>query len=404
MKLQETNGKDQLPIIYIVRALAFIGILFVHVSSVPIGQIADKGSSMFFLFNFLNIFNRFGTTTFIFLSAFVLFYRYFHQRLSQKSLLGFYRRRLLYILIPYLSFSLIYYVIQIYYSYGETWQQFFQYASFIDFVHKAALGEAFYHLYFVFINVQFYLLFPLLLLLLQCFPSLTKHLIWIGLVLQWGFIIYNNYSLHIEDKGQLAISYFSNYFLGAYFGIYYSSLTDWIVVTRKKLQASKTALWLLLWIVWIAASLADVYLWYMARKVGMSFHPLIYELVWNCQTITAALVLLQASSFLYRKLRPRILNILMHLGVVSFGMYFIHAGVLFYYYRIPLSHSPILYYSSIAGAYVFTLAASWTIVGLMQKYVGCAWILFGSSPKVSPYLVSASPKKCTRHTTISKTV
>jgi peptidoglycan/LPS O-acetylase OafA/YrhL len=403
LNTQGTYAKDHLPIIYIVRALAFIGILFVHVTSVPIGQITDKGSSMFFLFNFLNIFNRFGTTTFIFLSAFVLFYRYYDQRLSLKSVLGFYRRRLLYILIPYFIFSLIYYVVQIYYSYGETWQGFFQHASYIDFVHKVALGEAFYHLYFVFINVQFYLLFPLLLFLFQRFPRLTKHLIWIGLVLQWGFIFYNYYSLHIVDKGQLAISYFSNYCLGAYFGIYYSSLKDWIMVTRKKWQTSKTAVWLLLWIVWITASLADVYLWYMARKAGTSFHPFMYELVWNFQTLTAVLVLLQASSFLYRKLSPRILNIFLHLGVVSFGMYFIHAGVLFYYFRLPLNHSPILYYSSIAGAYVFTLAVSWTFVGLMQKYVGCAWILFGSSPKVSPYLVWERPKR-TRHTTINKTV
>jgi probable poly-beta-1,6-N-acetyl-D-glucosamine export protein len=259
-----------------------------------------------------------------------------------------------------------------------------------------ALGKAFYHLYFVFISIQFYLLFPFLLLLLQRKPSLTKHLIWIGFLLQWAFIIYNYYSLDYANKGQLAISYVSNYFLGAYFGIYYSTLMEWIVITRNKILTSKAAFWLLLWFVWFAASLADVYMWYWARKGGTIFNPLLYELVWSFQTITAALVLLQLASLLYRKLSPKMVNILLHLGSASFGMYIIHAGILFYYYRIPVSHHPLVYYAYIAGAYVCTLALSWAIVSFVQKQSRFAWILFGAAPKVSPYVEWKSAKSAKR--------
>jgi peptidoglycan/LPS O-acetylase OafA/YrhL len=152
--------KEQIPDLYVVRALAFIGVLFVHVTSFPVSEIMDKSSTMFIMFNFLNIFNRFGTTTFIFLSAFVLFYRYYEQPVNRKLLLSFYQRRLLFIGVPYVIFSLIYYVIQMYYSYGESWQTFFQTASVGEFLKNLALGESFYHLYFVFISIQFYLLFP----------------------------------------------------------------------------------------------------------------------------------------------------------------------------------------------------------------------------------------------------
>jgi peptidoglycan/LPS O-acetylase OafA/YrhL len=392
LNLPVSKHKEQIPVLYVLRALAFLGILFVHVSSVPIGDITDKSSMMFIIINFLNIFNRFGTTTFIFLSAFVLFYRYYDQPVSRKLLFSFYQRRLIYIGIPYIIFSLFYYVIQMYYSYGETWLQFFQAASIVDFIKKLAVGEAFYHLYFVFINLQFYLIFPLLLLLFQRYPSLTKHLFWIGLALQWAFILYNYYSLDYENKGQLAISYASNYFLGAYFGIYYSTLVDWIVITRKKLRTTKAAFWLCLWLVWIASSLTDVYMWYWARSSGTIFNPLLYELVWNCQTFTAALGLLQLADLLFRKLKPKFVNMLLHLGSVSFGMYLVHAGILFYYYRLPVSHAPIVYYPYIAGAYVVTLALSWLIVGHLQKHSRYAWIFLGSAPKVSPFVEWKSAK------------
>jgi hypothetical protein len=228
--------------------------------------------------------------------------------------------------------------------------------------------------------------------LLQRKPSLTKHLIWIGFLLQWAFIIYNYYSLDNADKAQLAISYISYYFLGAYFGIYYSTLMEWIVITRNKIVASKAAFWLLLWLVWIASSLTNVYMWYWARKSGTIFHPLLYELVWNCQTITAALVLLQLASLLYRRLSPIMANILLHLGSASFGMYIIHAGILFYYYRIPVSHNPLAYYIYIAGAYMCTLALSWAIVSFVQQQSRFAWMLFGAAPHVSPFFERINAK------------
>ncbi|NOU98756.1 hypothetical protein GC097_01800 [Paenibacillus sp. LMG 31457] len=108
--------------------------MFVHVSSIPVGEIVDKTSSMFFYFNFLNVFNKFGTPTFIFLSALVLFYSYYDRPLNGKLIVRFYQRRFLYILLPYLIFSAFYYVIQIYYSFGETWEQFSQNASLTNFL------------------------------------------------------------------------------------------------------------------------------------------------------------------------------------------------------------------------------------------------------------------------------
>lgn len=383
---QAIQTKEQINYIYIVRALAIIAVILVHVSSIPVGDVAAKSSTIFFAANFLNIFNKFGTSTFIFLSAFVLFYSYYDRPINRKLMAKFYKRRLLYIVIPYVICSVYYYVIQMYYSYGESWTLFAQYTSFANFLNLLLMGKAFYHLYFVFISMQFYILFPLLLWIFQRKPNITKYLIWIGIALQIGFILYNQFSLQYADKGQLAISYIAYYFMGAYFGIYYNTIKEWIIVTKKTLLSKKALLIASVWLIWIIASLTNVYLWYTARAYGTSHHALSYELIWFVQTMTVPTVLLQMSSFLYRKLHPRITNMLIHLGIVSFGVYIIHAGIIFYYSRLPASSSPMSYVLYVFGGFLVTLALSWAIVGLAMKYMTNSWILFGSAPKKSPYI------------------
>lgn len=386
MGQQTIQTKEQLNYIYIVRALAIIAVILVHVSSNPVGDVADKSSPMFFAANFINIFNKFGTSTFIFLSAFVLFYSYYDRPINRKLMTNFYKRRLLYIVIPYVICSIFYYVIQMYYSYGESWSLFAQYTSFANFLELLFMGKAFYHLYFVFISMQFYILFPLFLWIFQRKPKITRHLIWIGIAVQIGFILYNQFSLQYADKGQLAISYIAYYFMGAYFGIYYNAIKDWIILTKNTLLSKKALSIIIVWFIWIIASLANVYLWYTSRAYGTIHHALSYELIWLAQTITIPIVLLQISSFMYRKLHPKITNMLIHLGMVSFGVYIIHAGIIFYYFRFSASSSPIVYVLYVFGGFLITLALSWAIVGLSIKYMNNSWILFGSAPKKSPYI------------------
>ena len=79
----------------------------------------------------------------------------------------FYRRRLLYILVPYLVWSLFYWV------YGrlvhpETGPKSVQEALLALFT-----GEVYYHLYFIVVMVQFYLLLPLLIRAFRRFGGLT---------------------------------------------------------------------------------------------------------------------------------------------------------------------------------------------------------------------------------------
>ena len=64
----------------IVRGLAILGVLMVH--STSFATVDMLHNRMFGVYNFLNIFSKIGTTTFILLSSFVLFYNYYPQPLT----------------------------------------------------------------------------------------------------------------------------------------------------------------------------------------------------------------------------------------------------------------------------------------------------------------------------------
>ena len=102
----------------LVRAIAIIGVLMVHSTSAATVTMLD--SSSYGLYNFLNNFFRIGTTTFILLSSFVLFYNYYPQPLTAQRFKKFYRNRLSYIVIPYVLISGLYFTVK-WYMNDKTW-------------------------------------------------------------------------------------------------------------------------------------------------------------------------------------------------------------------------------------------------------------------------------------------
>jgi len=143
--------KSHLAEINIVRAIAILGVIIVHTSSTALNRAADPAA--LFVYNFANIFFKYGTPTFILLSSFVLFYNYFGKPFTGDRLRTFYRNRMLYILIPYILFSVLYFMVRSYpymadYGYPPL-------AIGTEFMKRLLTGRANDHLYFVFISVQF---------------------------------------------------------------------------------------------------------------------------------------------------------------------------------------------------------------------------------------------------------
>lgn len=98
-------------------------------------------------------FTRFGTPTFVFLSAVLLFYNY-EQKLHYPS---FIRKRFGDIYVPFILWTLVYWIsvrLMMYTNWldAETWKSL---------VRELFAPQAGYHLWFIIMVFQFYLLFPL---------------------------------------------------------------------------------------------------------------------------------------------------------------------------------------------------------------------------------------------------
>ncbi len=186
--------KDRISTLSIVRALAMLGVISVHATSETAAIM--KKSSVFYGYTFFNIFFKYGTPTFILLSSFVLFYNYGGDKLQVSVLGKFYKNRFFYVCIPYVICSLFYFAfVQVTLYSDQSWSE-----AAPLFVNKLLTGTTYTHLYFMYISIQFYLLFPLLLLLFRS-RRIVAWAIPLGLACNGGLSYGTNTVCKFQRKG-----------------------------------------------------------------------------------------------------------------------------------------------------------------------------------------------------------
>ncbi|OMD39868.1 acyltransferase [Paenibacillus odorifer] len=371
-----TLKKEKIPELQLVRALCIIAVVTVHATSYATLQMT--GSRYFVIYNFLNIFMKYGTPTFIAISAFVLFYNYNERPVNKALLTSFYKKRFLYILLPYFMFSLFYFALtQLAVGSpfnGELIRNFFV---------KLFTGKAYTHLYFVFINMQFYLLFPFLLLLFKRYPQIRKYSIVAGILIQWGFILANKYHFQVANRGSWCLTYFSYYMLGAWLGMYYPQIKTWIEAHRSEQTKKNNPPGMVfrgIWAIWLTSGISHTMLYYQNRRYGTSFNSLIYELLYSTFAFTSLLVLMSVARFLLRKSSLSFLyQPLERLGSFSFGVYLIHPLFLLLYRQLsPTISTSWLLHLWYVGGFIIAQGFSWIAVSLSARYLPFAWVLFGN--------------------------
>ncbi|MFF2885734.1 acyltransferase [Paenibacillus sp. NPDC057967] len=357
----------------LVRAIAIIGVLAVHATSFSTVEMLAYPNS-YPVYNFINIFLKFGTPVFIFLSSFVLFLNYYHRPLSKETILLFYKKRWIHIIIPYLVFSTIYYLL-VYFTRAPADLP----ASFLlDFAHKLVTGTAYSHLYFVFISIQFYLLFPIALWLLQKWPRLLPWIIPFGLLLQWLFFGLNE-RIPIPSVGSWAFSYISFYLLGAYWGIRYPAIKQWSVDNQGRISPMRRWVIAAFGLVWLLTGLWHASVWFDLRMAVIVRPLYVYTLLWNVYTILSALLFLWAAAKLFNRFNPdRIwLARLRELGSLSFGIYLIHPLILAAYRMLrPDGASETSLHLWYGGGFLLALLGSWAAVWFAHRYLPAVSGLF----------------------------
>jgi peptidoglycan/LPS O-acetylase OafA/YrhL len=135
----------------VVRVLTFACVIAVHTLAVTNAATNPFTGGIAMLLHFTR-------ESFFWLTGFVLVHQYGRRHLHVGR---FYRRRLLVVGVPYVAWSLIYTVLQRVDQSGR-WNTFWS-----DFGRNLAFGQAWYHLYFVLVSLQIYLLFPVIAALLR---------------------------------------------------------------------------------------------------------------------------------------------------------------------------------------------------------------------------------------------
>lgn len=144
-----------------IRAIAILSVVMIHVS----GAYA-AGSSIAFYFNQLV---RYAVPIFIILSGFSLYYADLNR--AQDPCLIFYGKRLKKIFIPYVVWSLLF-LLYFWATAGKS-------VSLLSIPKILLYGQASYHLYFIIIIMQLYLLYPLLRMLFKRFAGIITAITFI---------------------------------------------------------------------------------------------------------------------------------------------------------------------------------------------------------------------------------
>jgi len=231
------------------RAAACLCVVLIHVTANPL-YFSAPGSAAQLGFLIANQFTRFAVPAFIFLSGLTLGWRYLGQNAD-----FFYRtflvRRFYTVFLPYAAWSTIY-TLSTLSALGGPWEL----TTVLKRIgYELLVGDASYHLYFVVLICQFYLLFPLFLYPLRKLPFWNW---WLGFGLFYQLLacILNYYYISATGNpyidliiGRLDRNFllWSGYFLcGLAFGANWLRIQPWISRNGKYLLGPALLAWLLL--------------------------------------------------------------------------------------------------------------------------------------------------------------
>jgi probable poly-beta-1,6-N-acetyl-D-glucosamine export protein len=287
--------KERIEEIHALKGICILAVCVIHATGTFLSFSAEPQNVFFFL----NHLSRFSVPVFFLASGLLLFYQY-HDR-HPFPLRHFWQKRSAFILIPFVVWSLVY-------TGYLWWENPHNLAvSWIDNLTHIALGQGYYHLYFLFVLVQLYVIFPILLKMFQRWPDslVLVTTLWVSILALsgnwrewtsvWGITV-EEYS--IRRFFPVWLFYFS---FGGWLGIH------WQRVRERIHRISFPAL----------ALTAILLAFLMTLEVGIEQRSGFYSLV----TIPYSIILFL---LVYRLARTFSLTGLSLIGRHSFGIYLIH--------------------------------------------------------------------------------
>jgi peptidoglycan/LPS O-acetylase OafA/YrhL len=179
---------------------------------------------------------RFSRDAFLFVSACMLTYSY--REIGRMKLHHYWRRRFISVGVPYLAWTIVYFFYTRahkipgfpYYSYSHT--DLFNSVGLHYFLTLLRVG--YYHLYYLLVIIEFYLIFPLLLTLVRRFAKWHVHMMIVATLWQiaYGVIIdSHSFGIRLNQISQTRFIFaYAVYLLGGMIvALHLEEVHDWIV-------------------------------------------------------------------------------------------------------------------------------------------------------------------------------
>lgn len=354
----------------LIRATTFSLVIFVHCLT----QTTDEEFSVGI--NTTTLVLHFTRNTFFALTGFVLMYQNFDKSFST---LDFWRRRIKLVIFPYLIWSTIYFVVTVMWAQGRIAELPF---SLREYVWNLSWGLAGFQMYFLFVMLQVYLLFPLVLWLIR--KTAGHHLILLGVSAAVQVVLTSAFT-HWQPAGALGSVWWHHYatFLPYQFYILYGAIA---AVHRDRIRQWLVGRgWILATALVLTAALAISS--YLIRvfvddqkpmDASSAFQPTLIPFLAVAIACLYAIALRWNDS--WREFTPRFAAAVSWASNRSFGVFLAHVLVLFLILRPTtssgqpwiLAHVPQPLGTLVT--YLLTLAGSLLLVEILRRLPGSIYL------------------------------
>lgn len=362
--------KRKLEEIQFARAFAMFAVLFVHYSSTGLGAM-PAGSDMFYVYSTFNTIGKLGVPVFFFLSGLVLLYSYRNKEFTAQTIKDFYIKRLKFIVIPYVSISVFYFLTKwiLYYDYSLL-------EAIKIFISQLFNGKVYMHLYFMFVLIQFYLVFPFILYTFKKFNLNVLPALIGSLVIQFGWYYLNRTYFGVESRGSYFLSYLSFFVTGAAIGFHYTRLDEFWNKSRKLLSVMILTAFLLSAVVLVLSDISIKMNTLSDWLPPSEYRTLILDGFYTALGLTGGLMMIWLGKMVMALNRPAISNFLNQLASMSFGIYLFHPFFLVFARLLLPNGNPIIFHLWQISTAIVVTAISWIVTHYISKNK-YGWLLIG---------------------------
>ncbi|WP_318525035.1 acyltransferase [Sedimentibacter sp.] len=288
------ENKDKLYELDYMRFIACLAVMAVHISATGVTEYIH-GSFPHIVMLIINRSLKFTTPVFIFLSGVTSFYSY---RKKEFKYFSFLKRRLTKVLVAYFVWCIIYYAAYIYIGYYGIDIKFF--------IKSVLLGTMSYHLYFVIIIIQMYIVGPVF---YHAMKNSEKkiHILFVAAIIT---VLCAEF-LRFELSDRVFLKYMVFYMLGIYVTLEYDKYIDWINKNKIFVVAGYLMSGLIYTVAFFYNMVIITYVWFVFSVFSVVFVYYVgLVLKYKLKNIYSFIKLFGQSSYYIYLMHPLVLTIM----------------------------------------------------------------------------------------------